>query len=354
MTYKMGKIFSTLAVTAMAVCGHAFAADAPSFSLAWSEYPSWSAFGVCDVMGIIDGDKGKLSALEKKWNVDIVLKEAEYDPCIAMYGAGSVDAVCITNMDILSPSMSRPSVAILPTSTSDGADACIVTSNITDVKQLKGKRVRGLELSVSEYCWVRNLELLGEKSRDYRFSNMDPGAAALAMQQKQDGFEAIVVWNPFVLDTLNKRSDTRVLFDSSTIPNEIIDMVAMAQSSLDKPGGDRFASAIAEAFYLVNARMADDATRDDTLIAIGEKFSDLDLQSMRKVVKQTRFYGTPRDGVSLLKGDTLKNTMKKVVEFCVDYEIVEDAPKIGYGSKAQAGTTKLRFDPSYIEAYLKK
>jgi hypothetical protein len=46
-----------------------------------------------------------------------------------------------------------------------------------------------------------------------------------------------VVWNPFVLETLNRRKDTHVLFDSTTLPNEIIDAVVMAQASLDKPGG---------------------------------------------------------------------------------------------------------------------
>ena len=74
--------------------------EVPTFSLAWSEYPSWSVFGVADVTGILNGKKGELGPVEEKWGVDIVLKEAEYDPCLAMYGAGQCDAVCITNMDI--------------------------------------------------------------------------------------------------------------------------------------------------------------------------------------------------------------------------------------------------------------
>ena len=202
----------------------------PSFSLAWSEYPSWSAFGVADEYKIIDGDKGKLGPVEKKWNVDIELKQADYEPCLVMYGAGQCDAVCITNMDVLNPSLSVPSVAILPTSTSYGADACIVGPDITDVKQLKGKKVYGLAQTVSEYCFVRNLQKLGENPDDYEFANMDPGAAAVAMQQKQDGFDAIVVWNPFVLETLHRRKDTRVLFDSTAIPGEIVDMVVISQA----------------------------------------------------------------------------------------------------------------------------
>ena len=45
----------------------------PSFSLAWSEYPSWSVFGVADVTGIINGKKGELGPVEEKWGVDIEL-----------------------------------------------------------------------------------------------------------------------------------------------------------------------------------------------------------------------------------------------------------------------------------------
>lgn len=341
-------VFSTAILSAVVLgCAPPAEDQVPRFSLAWSEYPSWSAFGVCDELGIINGDVGEMSPLEEKWGVDIELKEAEYDPCISLYGSGQVDAVCITNMDILSPSLSRPGVAILPTSTSAGADACIVTNDITEVTQLKDKSVRGLELSVSQYCWARNLQLLGEDPADYTFSNMDPGAAALAMQQKQDGFDAIVVWNPFVLDTLEKREDTHVLFDSTKIPNEIIDMVVIAKSSLEKEGGENFAKAIAEAFFQLNERIANAETRDETLIALGEKFSDLGLESMKKVVEQTKFYSTPAEALELFNGQGLKDTMGKVVQFCIDYEIVPEAPAVAYGSAT--AEAQLSFDPTFIE-----
>lgn len=322
----------------------------PPFSLAWSEYPSWSVFGVAHAYKLINGAEGQLGPIETKWNVDIVLKEAEYDPCLQLYGAGQCDAVCITEMDALNPSLSRPSVVILPTSTSFGADACIVSAAIKEVKDLRGKKVYGLEKSVSEYCFVRCLEVLGEKEADHKFTNMDPGAAAVAMQQKQRGYDAIIVWNPFVLETLNKRKDVRVLFDSTRIPNEIIDTVTVAQSSLDKPGGKDFACAVIDTFYAVNDRLADAATRDETLVALGEKFSHLDLNSMKKVVEQTKFYATPKDGLAILEGKELKGIMERVVKFCVAHEITASAPRIGYGAKADAARAHLRFDPTYIKA----
>ncbi|MBL4845812.1 MAG: hypothetical protein JKY65_09815 [Planctomycetes bacterium] len=323
--------------------------DAPVFSLAWSEYPSWSTFGVADELKLIDGAEGKMGSIEIKWNVDIVLHEADYDSCITMFGSLKTDAACLTNMDSLSPGMGRPAVAILPTSTSNGADALIVSNAIADIKALKGKKVRGLAKSVSEYTFVRNLELLGESEADYTFTNMDPGAAALAMQQKMDGVEAIVVWNPFVMETLAKRDDTKVLFDSSTIPEEIIDMVVMGQDSLDKPGGDRFAAAIIETFYAVNIRLNDAKTRDDTLVALGEKFSNLKVDAMKKVCEQTVFYKNAAEGTALFTGGKLKAIMPKVIKFCVDHGIVESEPKVGYGAKADAPDTHLRFDPTYMK-----
>lgn len=328
--------------------------EVPTFSLAWSEYPSWSTFGVANEVGLINGKKGKLGPIEKKWGVDIELKEADYDPCLVMYGASQCDAVCITNMDVLNPSLTRPSVAIMPTSTSFGADACIVSGDISDVKQLKDKNVYGLAKTVSEYCFVRNLEILGEKEKDYNFTNMDPAAAAVAMQQKKEGYDAIIVWNPFVLETLNKRKDAKVLFDSTTIPGEIIDMVVVARASLEKPGGKDFARAVIDTFFAVNRRIADPKTQDDTLIALGEKFSNLDLEAMWIVVKQTKFYSRPEEGLKLFTGQELKEIMKKVLEFCVSHEIVPKATTIGYRDTGTPCKANLCFDPTYIREVVAK
>jgi len=323
-------------------------AAAPSFSLAWSEYPSWSTFGVAHEAKLINGNQGELGEIEKKWNVDIVLKEADYDSCLTMYATLACDAVCITNMDVLQPSLSRPSVAVLPTSTSKGADACIV-AGVESVQDLKGKKVYGLEKSVSEYCFVRNLELLGEQEADYSFVNKDPGAAATAMQQKQEGYEAIVVWNPFVLETLNKRPDAKVLFDSSTIPGEIVDMVVIGQETLDKPGGERFAAAVIDTFYAINQRLADPAKGDETLVALGKKFSNLGLEDMKKVVAQTVFYKDPAEGRGLFTGAELPKTMERVVSFCVSHKITDKEPALAYGPKDAGAGAALRFDPTFID-----
>jgi NitT/TauT family transport system substrate-binding protein len=316
------------------------------FSLAWSEYPSWSIFDVASTAGLIDGEAGKMGPIEKKHNVDIELKQLDYDQCIALYGTSQADAVCITNIDILGPAASRKSVAILPTSTSNGADACIV-SGIDSVDALAGKTTRGLEKSVSQFCFDRCLEKLGKNPKDFPFSQMDPQAAAQDFQRKAGDLQSIMVWNPFVMQTLVTRPDAKVLFDSTSIPEEIIDMVVMAADSLKKPGGKEFAAAIAETFYAMNKRMKEPATRDQTLVGIGEKFAQLKLEDMKKVVVQTRFYGDPKEAVTLFASDKFKNeTMPTVAKFCEKYGLTSKPTTISFGT----GEGMLDFDTTYAKA----
>ena len=279
---------------------------------------------------------------------DIVLKEFDYDTCIKTYGSSTCDAVCITNMDILSPSLGRESVAILPTSTSDGADACVVVG-INDVKELRNHKVYGLDKSVSEYCFARNLELLGEKESDHQFTSRDPAVAALDLQTNKA--KAIVVWNPFVLQTLKMNKDAKVLFDSSSIPGEIIDMVVMAKSSLDKEGGKDFACAVIDTFYALNRMLEDPATGDETLVALGAKFSSLGLDEMKTVVQQTKFYKTPEAGIGLFTSGGLPTTMTKVLDFCLSHQMVTEKPSVDYGN---AAGSKLLFDPAYMKLVQEK
>lgn len=316
----------------------------PVFTLAWSEYPSWSAFGVAHENGLIDGNEGVLGPIEKKWNVDIVLKEADYDTCITLFSTGAADASCLTNIDSLAPSLGRDTVAILPTSTSDGGDACIVVSN--DLQTLKSRATYGLEKSVSQYCFERNLVLKGLNPSDYQFLNMDPAAAAQAMQTKQENIDSIMVWNPFLLQTLRTRTDAKVLFDSSSIPEEIIDMVVMGKDSLNRPGGDRFACAVCDTFYQLNVMLNDPTTGDEIALEIGEKFSKLGLDDMKKVLKQTKFYGTPEDGMKLFnKAEFQNKTMPTVVKFCVDHNMLDKEPNIGFGKP----NSQFNFDVQYMK-----
>ncbi len=318
----------------------------PVFTLAWSEYPSWSVFGVAHEKALILKGEGEIGEVEKKWGVDIVLVQADYDPCLSQYANSTVDAVCMTNMDSLAPATGRDSVAILPTSTSVGADACIAVG-IDSLDELKGTPTFGLEKSVSQYAFERGLEFAGQNPDDFEFKNMDPGVAAQAMQSGDEAVKSIMVWNPFVMQTLRDREGSKRLFDSKDIPEEIIDMVVVGKDSLAKPGGEAFAKAVIDGFYRVNALIEADATREATLTKLGEKFSSLGVEDMEVVVTETQMYKTSDAGIELFEKSAFQEqTMPAVVDFCLEHDILSDKPTVGFGdSEAQ-----LNFDASYMKA----
>ena len=175
-----------LAISVLVGCGgnKSSSTSTPTFTFSYSEYPSWSVFGVAQDKGLI-GKNGN-GTIEKKYGIIINLKPADYDACITLYASGAVDANCQTNIDSLAPALGRNSVVIMPTSTSVGGDACIAVGykgeNVLNF--LKNKPTFGLEKSVSQYVFERNLQLLDKtiEPNSLSFRNMDPAAAAQAMQ----------------------------------------------------------------------------------------------------------------------------------------------------------------------------
>jgi len=254
-------------------------------------------------------------------------------------------------MDVLAPAVGRNSVAILPTSTSDGADACIVhTDKIATIEDLKNHASYGLEKSVSQYMFERALEVNGQDPSQFPFKQKDPQVAAEAMQTNQADMDSIVVWNPFVIQTLRSKGDkAKVLFDSTAIPEEIIDMVVVADKSLNETGGKSFAAAIVEAFYTVNKMLENPLQADKTLEALGANFSGLGLDDMKTIVQQTKFYKTPETGMELFGRADFQNTiMPKVVDFCATHDIITNKPTISYDTTE----AQLRFDTSYMQGVI--
>jgi len=333
---------------AMICTGQILLAEIPSFSLAVSEYPSWSGtFLVANDIGLINGEKGKMGPLEDKWKVDIVLRDTDYDSCITLYVNANVDASCLTNIDSLAPSVSRKTVAILPTSTSLGADACLVQKDIEKVQDLKDIAVRGLAASVSEYTFDKGLEALGENPKEYKFENLDPVQVGVVLQS--GAIKAGVTWNPVVMESLRSKPNLRRLFDSSLIGGHIIDMVVMSQESLKKEGGENFACACIDIYYSICRLMNSDKTRDRTLDAMGKRFANLGLQDMRTIVKETSFYDSPEKGIALFTGKELPAIMKSdILPWTLSKGLLEKGkePTVAF---QKGGDANLTFDVQYIK-----
>jgi hypothetical protein len=119
----------------------------------------------------------------------------------------------------------------------------------------------------------------------------------------------------------------------------------MGKDSLSKPGGQRFAYAILDTYYAVNRLLDADATRDETLVALGAKFSKLGLEDMKTVVTQTKFYNTVDKGLALMEdGKFQGETMPAVAEFLVGHEMADSKPSFGFN----APDAPLNFDSQFL------
>lgn len=323
----------------------------PVFSVATSEYPSWSTYVVAAKAGLLNPAKGgEHGTLETKYGVDIVLEVKDYDPCIVAYGNGTVDAVCITNMDVLNPSMSRETTLIMPTSTSAGGDQGIAVG-INNLEELKGKPVYGLDNSVSEYTHYRVVQLAGFNISDYPFENLDPGPAATALQSGSDTVKAICVWNPFARQTRNKNPDAKLIYSSEPIRGEILDSVAVGNDALKREGGEAFATCLCAIQYAVCSKMSDGKTADVTIAALKDDFAPtLTVDDMKNfVLKETEFYSTPDAGIAVYGNPKLKDTMATVIKTCQAIGVLapDKQPTISYDGSAGS---QLTFTTKYMEA----
>ena len=102
------------------------------------------------------------------------------------------------------------------------------------------------------------------------------------------GPKAIVVWNPFVIATLASREDVVCYLTRRRFRMRSSTRLWSPSRVWKSRAGRRLHS---ETFYEVNKAMADSAKAMTP--SIGQKFAAVSLEDMEKVVKQTKFYGTP-------------------------------------------------------------
>ncbi len=106
---------------------------------------------------------------------------------------------------------------------SHGADVILGQPEISDIKALKGKRV-GLEpTALGSFFIARALEKNGMSVKDIEIISLEPLEHERAYKQRQ--VDAVVTFGPAVPKILE--AGGKVLFDSSQIPGEILDVIVV-------------------------------------------------------------------------------------------------------------------------------
>ncbi|WP_425100529.1 putative urea ABC transporter substrate-binding protein [Tropicibacter sp. S64] len=325
----------------------AAAQEKTDFKVAWSIYVGWMPWGYLETSGIMD-------KWAEKYGIDVeIVQINDYVESINQYTAGAFDGVSATNMDTLSiPSGSGvDTTALIIGDYSNGNDAVITKGDAT-LADLAGTKVNLVELSVSHYLLARALDSAGLAEKDLDGVVNTSDADMIAAYSTAD-VKTVVTWNPLVSEITSSNPDAKVLFDSSQIPGEILDlMVVNTQTLADNPA---FGKALVGAWYEVMGLMA---SGDEAALSAMAEASGTDLAGYKAQLAATEMFYDPAAAVAQASSPDLPGTMTEIAEFLFDKGILgEGAPSadfvgIAYPDGTVSGSeanVMFRFDASYMQ-----
>jgi len=257
-----------------------------------------------------------------------------------------------TNMDTLSiPAGSGvDTTALIVGDYSNGNDGIIIKGE-GGLADLAGKPVNLVELSVSHYLLARGLDSVGLSEADLDGVINTSDADMIAAYATPD-IEALVTWNPMLAEII-AAPDANMVFDSSDIPGEIVD-VMWANTEVLEANPD-FGKALTGAWFEVVGLMA--AGDEEALTAMAVA-SGTDLAGYNAQLAQTKMFWTPAEMIEFTSSPELKTTMVEVAEFLFDKGILgEGAPSADYvgveypdgSTTGDAANVKMRYTTSFME-----
>jgi NitT/TauT family transport system substrate-binding protein len=327
----------------------AAAAEKASFNVAWSIYVGWMPWDYADQSGI-------LKKWATKYGIKIKLTQVnDYVESINQYTAGTFDACVMTNMDMLTiPAAGGvDSTALIVGDFSNGNDGIVLKGKGKKLEDIKGQKVNLVELSVSHYLLIRALTSAGIRERDLKIINTSDADVVAAFSTPAS--TAVVTWKP-QLSTVLAMPDAQLVFDSSKIPGEILDLMVVNTATLN--ANPKLGKALIGAWYeTLGIMFKNDAAAKAAQTAMA-KAAGTDLAGYSTQLATTRLFVTPADAYQFVIGDSVIKNMDLVRKFSFDHGILGqgagsvDAVGIQFPAGkflGDAHNIKMRFDPNYTK-----
>jgi len=326
-----------------------FASEKTSFNVAWSIYVGWMPWDFADQSGI-------LKRWADKYGIKIKLTQInDYVESINQYTAGGFDACVMTNMDMLTiPAAGGvDSTALIVGDFSNGNDGVVLKGAGKRLVDIKGQKVNLVELSVSHYLLVRALDSVGLRERDIKVVNTSDADIVGAFAAPTTS--ALVTWKP-QLSAVLAAPNAQLVFDSSKIPGEIIDLMVVNTATL--AANPKLGKALVGAWYETMALMSRADAAAKSARASMAKASGTDPAGFEAQLATTHLFGTPADAYAFMTGESVIKTMDLVRHFSFEHGILgqgagsPDVVGIQFPAGKSLGASnnvKMRFDPSYTK-----
>ncbi len=336
-----------LAILAAGAALPSSAAERTSFNVAWSIYVGWMPWDYADRSGI-------LKKWADKYAIKIKLTQVnEYVESINQYTAGTFDACAMTNMDTLTiPAAGGvDSTALIVGDFSNGNDGVVLKGKGKALTDIKGQKVNLVELSVSHYLLARALESVGMRERDLKVINTSDADIVAAFSAPAT--TAVVTWKP-QLSAVLSAPNAQMVFDSSKIPGEILDLMVVKTDVLN--ANPKLGKALIGAWYETLAVMFKNDAAGQAAQTAMAKASGTDLAGFGRQLATTHLFTTPADAYAFVTADGVIKSMDSVRKFSFEHGILGqgassvDAVGIQFPAGKVLGDShnlKMRFDSAF-------
>lgn len=322
-------------------------ATGKTYTVGWTIYAGWMPWPYALQTGIV-----------KKWadkyGITINLIQInDYVESLNQFTAGKLDAVTSTNMDALTlPAAGGvDTTALIVGDYSNGNDGVLLKGR-TSLAEIKGLPVNLVQGSVSQYFLARALESVGLKQSDVKLVNTSDADAVAAWPTGD--VKAMATWNP-MLREIDAMPDANLVFDSSKIPGEILDMMVASTERL-KENPD-FGKALVGIWYEVLELMQGTSPAAIAARTAMASLSGTDLPGYDAQLATTYMYYKPADAVAYVNSPAAVTASDRVRKFSFAEGLFGqgatsvDAIGITFPNgvvQGDANNIKLRFDPSYM------
>jgi NitT/TauT family transport system substrate-binding protein len=324
------------------------AAEKNSFKMIWSTYVGFMPWDYATRNGIV-------AKWADKYGITIhVIRVGNYSKSLDEFAAGRADACPMTNIDMLTAPAAKglDATALIIGSFSNGNDGIVLKGAGKPLTAIKGLPVRMIAFSVSHYLLARGLDSVGLTERDIQIIDTPESDIFRAFMTDAP---AVVTWKP-LLSQFALMPNTSLVFDSSHIPGEIIDVMGVNTEVLK--ANPKFGRALVGAWYETLAILFGKDAKAAAALAALAQASGADLPGFKSQLATTKMFILPAGARGFMSGANLVRTMDLVRSFSFTHNLLGKKAKNvdAIGIEFPHGRTlgdpnniKMRFNASYTQ-----
>lgn len=283
-----------------------------SFNVCWSHYVGWEPWSYIASSGV-------MARWASRYGIEVNIERVDdYLDSLTRFSQGEFDACTMTQMDALAfPAAKGVDSSVLIIGDYSNGNDGILSKSARSVAGLKGQDVLLVQYSVSHYLLARALESVGLQQTDLNLINISDTQILSAFQAGKA--QNMVIWNP-ILQKAQSDTGARLLFDSSDIQGEILDLMVVKTAA-----DDRLKRALAGAWYEVMQKLQKE---DLAVISAMAESAGMSRVATFQQLGSTKMLYQPAKAAKVAKSKSLRLAMERVRRFCFEQGLLGSGAEI--------------------------